>query len=744
LDWGRLFFSLDGGAAGVQTIMTDKAPIFDGNTYHAMLRRNDPVAGLGLSNATPQQVDAYPIKYDLFVQKSTDARITYAASASYHFSGSFNSNFRSGSYLFVGNYQQATASLNIDPEAFFGNVDEIKIWEGIVDDDRFTNHTLHQNSYDLDTPQQMVSENIFRISFERPVDLHDTGSVSLNNLSFRGDFPTFQAVNFPPYYGEVPKYTECGPESASIFPYQFTRKDVRQTMKLPDYGASKFRSNKINYVEQELVSHLSSTARASMQSSELVSVDANRLGVFFSPTEAQNSEIIKFFGDYPLTDLIGDPSSIYDSSYKKFEKFKQIFYSKGFGVVDYQFFMNIVRFYFDKAMLKYIRSMVPARAKLVDGILVEPSILERPKIAETIQQKLGEVDAKTGLAVSKFPNMSASLDARHSGLSILRDVNQTMFPTDEDVFGFGSYADDTGLSYYKNDYYRVDVIKVQKRRQAYNKYNLPTTNLSDYEKNINLNGTVQSITSSYYKTALVPLPIISEYPMTMSFGGVPTSFYFSGSVGFGPVISQSYNSYLVSVPHSIVGIVTGSITAHDSLRVVGFSQASILSEGMYVEGSGSVDVGSIMYTGNFSMSGSVQRFVGNVSYYYPAYVAPPSWTTYVRYNVIFSTQDPASSIFDKFITATNLGNTAFPRDGGLSYRMEKSKTYYPSNARPLTGYFPSHYKYSIKQFSHKTVNSYDQQNAPVKWKKGSQNKKTTIDPSSGLLDNSDPIQTKTS
>ncbi len=752
LDWGRLFFSLDDGSGNTQTIMTDKAPIFDGRTYHAMLRRNSPPAGLHLENATPQQVDAYPIRYDLHVQGANDTRIVFAASSSYYFSGSYNENFRTGSALFVGNYQQNTASLNLDPEAFFGNIDEIKIWEGVVDDDRFTNHTLHQNSYDLDTPQQMVAENLFRISFERPVDLYDTSSVSLNNLSFRGDFPTFSAVNFPPYFGAVVQETECDPTSGSIFPYQFTRKDTRQTVKLPDYGANKFRSNKINYVRQELVTNLSPSQRASVQSSQLISTDANKLGVFFSPTEAQNTEIIKFFGDYPLTDLIGDPSSVYDNTYKKFEKFKQIFYAQGFGAVDYQFFMNIVRFYFDKAMLKYIRSMVPARAKLVDGILVEPSILERPKIAvkpivqETILQRLAPVDAATNITVTKFPRMTASLASRHAGTSILRDVNQTMFPIDEDKYGFGTYADSLGLTYRNGDYYRIDVIDTSKSYQVFNKYNLPSASLTDYEKNINLNGSVQTITKEYQKTNLAPLPEITEYPMTMSFSMVSpsASFYFSGSLGFS-VNVQGTQIYTASFSHTITGKVTGSISGIDPRLNLTFANAEILSVGLHVDAISYATSGAFMYFGDFSMSGSVQRFVGNVKYFpdsNPAY--PTQRGTYIGYNVVFSSMHGAASIFDEFFAVTSVGNLVFQRNGGLEYKLEQSKKNYPVNAKPMLGYFPTHYKYTGKQFSHKMVNSYDQSNTPVKWKKGSQNKKTTIDPSSGLLDNTDPVETKTS
>lgn len=768
LDWGRLFFSLGDGLGNVQTMMTNKAPIFDGNTYHTMLRRNNPAVGLNLTSASQQDVDPFPIKYDLYVQKATDARITFFATSSFHFSGSYNENFRSGSYLFVGNYQQNTASLNIDPEAFFGNIDEIKVWEAAVSDERFTNHTLHQNSYDLETPQQMIAENLVRISFERPIDLYDSASLPLNNLSFRDDFPTFDAVNFPAYYGTIEQTTECGVSSASIFPYQFTRKDSRQTMKLPDYGASKFRSNKINYVEQELLSNLSSTQRSSMQASELVSVDANRLGVFFSPAETQNAEIIKFFGDYPLMDLIGDPSSVYESSYRKFEKFKQVFYDQGFGAVDYQFFMNIVRFYFDKAMLKYIRALVPARAKLVDGILVEPSILERPKIQlkpivqKVIDQRIGVVDGKTSTTFTTFPRLTASLAQLNSGTSILRDVNQVMFPTDEDKHGFGIYSDNFGITYYKGDYYRSDVIKIKKSYQMYNKYNLPTSSLNDYERYIDLNGTVQTISSSYYKTSLAKLPIATSYPITMSFSGLNgISFYLSGSLGFGLVDTQSSGlvpilTYTCSVSHTISGLVTGSFTSWDT-RKDGppFGRGTISAAGLRMDGTASIAAvpsgvlvtGSFLYSGSFTIGGNgEQLFEGNVSYYPPTTASAPNPSYFAPIHASIIPTDYTSSIFDQFNNnVVKTGNNLFtPSLSGVLYRKELSMVGYPRNATLFTGYSSLHYKYSRQEFSNKNINSYDQNSNAFKWKRGSQNKKTTVDPTSGLLDNTDPVQTKTS
>jgi hypothetical protein len=66
----------------------------------------------------------------------------------------------------------------------------------------------------------------------------------------------------------------------------------------------------------------------------------------------------------------------------------------------------------------------------------------------------------------------------------------------------------------------------------------------------------------------------------------------------------------------------------------------------------------------------------------------------------------------------------------------------PINSERLAGYFPTHYIYKKRVFSQKEINSYDQQNAPQKWKRGSQNKKTTVDEKTGLLNNTYPVETK--
>ena len=731
LDWGRLFFSLDDGSGSVKTIMTNKSPVFDGNTYHAMLRRNDASQEFSVYNFSPSQIDQYPIKYDVQLQRAGDSRITFFATASQYLSGSYNTQFRSGSHVYIGNYKQSTASLNVDPEAFFGNIDEIKIWESPISDSVFENHTLNQNAYDSTSPMNMISDNLFRISFERPLELYAPANFNtLNNLSFRRDFPTFDAINFPINNIKLTQTSECDPVSGPGFPWQFTRKDSRQTMKLPDYGASKFGSNKINYVEQELISSLSSTERSSIQSSELVGVGSNRLGVFFSPSEIQNTEIIKFFGNYPLSELIGDPSYVYASSYTRFEKFRQIFYDQGFGAIDYQFFMNVVRFYFDKAMFKYIKSVVPARANLIDGILIEPSILERPKIQlkpmvqETIEQKESYIKANRVIAGTQSPKLEYTLLTKNEGTSILSDVNQIFFPTDEDQYGFGLYSDN-GVTYYNGEYYRADVIKIKKQYQVYNKYNISKNagSFNDSEINVNLNGTVQTISSSYYKINLAKLPELTSYITVISYEDIN----YSGSVSFTPT-STGYISYTISSAHSLNGIIiSGSVWGSTGNGVISSPGISITAD--------YVSAYPVIYTGTFTYSGGIYHFVGSI------FGGVPATLNLAKYNTTFLSSG-TGNIADDFkyrTTGTFFGSLA----SGINYRKSYSMEYYPKNAELLIGYFNNHHKYSKRQFSIKEINSYDNTNTPFKWKKNSQNKKTTVDVNTGLLNNSDPIETKT-
>ena len=136
-----------------------------------------------------------------------------------------------------------------------------------------------------------------------------------------------------------------------------------------------------------------------------------------------------------------------------------------------------------------------------------------------------------------------------------------------------------------------------------------------------------------------------------------------------------------------------------------------------------------IYSGNFYIWSGSKYFDGSISSTGSLSLGP----------FYYSTFKSTGSIFDD-IRKTSVG-TAFSLE--IPYRYSQSLENYPYNLTPLDGYFHTHHKYKRNYFSYKEITAYDTNGISFKWKKGSQNKKTTIDPKTGLLNNTEPIETKT-
>ena len=736
--WGRLFFTIDDGVSS-KSVSTTKIPIFDGKTYSVMLRRNDPYYKFNIATASNAVIDQYSIQYDLVVKRAEDSRIVYSANGSTLISGSLNTTFRNGTTVQFGdNWYGSTGS-------FWGSIDEIKLWEIALTDERFNNHTMYRGAYDSSTPHEMVEKNLLHISFERPIDLYASGgALPLNNLSFRDDFPIFTANNFVPVLEVLYDGDGC-PYNQSVFPYQFLQKNMRQTVQVPSYGASRFRSNKINKIDQFLSSPLSSDSRSSIPLESVSGKNSNKLGGFFSPIDIQNEEILKFFGSFEIGDLIGDPRTVYDATYKKFEKFREIYYEQGLGAIDYQSFMNLVKSYFDKSMFNYIKTVIPARSKLVEGLMLEPSILERPKLQlkpifeENVEIPTGSVyNMGYGISGNKNTYYTQSLDIGTSGTSILNDITHIRFNDVPDDYGFGVYSEN-GVAYYKGEYYRADIIRNKKSYQVKRKYNLAGADKTEYEKQVNLEGTVQTISRSYDEVSLAALPLITEFPMYLISGG--GTMYYSGSISF-DIGANGYTSSVQTSAHLLDGLLLGTITGipydQNPSTTSGGQNGTILD---YLHISGSFvpqSLGSVVYNGFFDSNEYATEFYfsGSINF-----TSAPVASLRGYYNIKFISQNPTGSLIEEFAIKTS-GALFGTANNGIAYKKAVSLQNVPINSERLTGYFPTHYIYKKRVFSQKEINSYDQQNAPQKWKRGSQNKKTTVDEKTGLLNNTYPVETK--
>ena len=123
---------------------------------------------------------------------------------------------------------------------------------------------------------------------------------------------------------------------------------------------------------------------------------------------------------------------------------------------------------------------------------------------------------------------------------------------------------------------------------------------------------------------------------------------------------------------------------------------------------------------------------------------PPSLTPILGslYDITFISSNPTGSIYSELLRKTT-PNGVFSNAKEIQTRKDKSLLVVPENREMLNGYFSTNYKYKKRVFSDKEINAYDQTGLSFKWKRGSQNKKTTVDATTGNLNNSDSIETNT-
>ena len=209
------------------------------------------------------------------------------------------------------------------------------------------------------------------------------GPLLSNPVPISPDFPegkvgiSGSAYNFN--YNSVTQSNSCTSYSQSVFPYQFDEVDIVQASVIPQYGPNKYNNEKVRRVEQTLLTQPSPIQSVARNLSQLTP-DSNLLGVFVSPFKVKDDDIIDFLGDYDIVDDIADPGYLYESKYKSLQTLSEAYYQYRGETVLYQEFMTVFRSYFDTSVFDVIKNVIPARVKLLTGVLIEPSILERPKL----------------------------------------------------------------------------------------------------------------------------------------------------------------------------------------------------------------------------------------------------------------------------------------------------------------------------------------------------------------------------
>ena len=344
-------------------------------------------------------------KYQLFVKKFSSGldRIIQSSNVSLYVSGSntasssYNASWTGSGDLFIGG----------KPSSVFGNqltgsLMEFRLWNEPLKEKFFDNHVSDPKSYVGNSPSSSYDSLVVRYSFDdnttlsngstiRDVSSNQTTTITGNAIGF-GGLNTFESV-------------------------------VDQTKTfIPNYGPNRRSTDKIR-IENNFLSgsgaNLSIKQRFDFSSNDFSPVDSPKVGIYFSPTDVVNDDIISSFANLDFNQLLGDPRDNFKLQYRDLKDSSNKYFQKYSGNNDFWDYMHLIKYY-DQSVFKQIKKLIPMRAKPQLGTVIEPNIFERSKNpVQRNNPSFTQIDYDGEINISAFhDNSDNNIETSHSILKI--------------------------------------------------------------------------------------------------------------------------------------------------------------------------------------------------------------------------------------------------------------------------------------------------------------------------------------
>ena len=212
-------------------------------------------------------------------------------------------------------------------------------------------------AYNGNTTSSHADNLVFRLTLDENIDLtSEYVSSSVDNTS----------------------YSARSGSQTTFTSNQYRSINEVEEMRIPNIGASRRNSNKIRIEDGFLTGSLAREVSLQKSSFDFAPVDSNKLGVYFSPTDVIDKDIIYSLADVNYDNYIGDPRDQYESTYRELDNARKQYWKKYPEKNNFFDYLRILQYY-DSGIFKQMESLLPARAKTTLGVLVEPNILNRSK-----------------------------------------------------------------------------------------------------------------------------------------------------------------------------------------------------------------------------------------------------------------------------------------------------------------------------------------------------------------------------
>ena len=292
-------------------------------------------------------------------------------------SSSYTGSWETDGDLFIGGKDNTfVSSSNSTGNLLSGSMMEFRLWSTPLDEKNFDEHVSAPQSFVGNNTTGSINELVQRLSFNEDTN-HGTGTASDTNIR-----NTAANSNYP-YTG-----------SAKVFADENNYSSVvdRLKIKLPKIGGIRRSANKSRISPRQLKDefkgslNISTRYRVEKSTGTIETKDSERLGIYFSPVDVINEDIIFTLSDLDLEDKLGDPRDDSRDTYDKYGGLQELsnkYWRKYTGSNNFWDYLRLLNYY-DHSIFNQVKKLIPARAKATVGVLIENNILERNKIRREI------------------------------------------------------------------------------------------------------------------------------------------------------------------------------------------------------------------------------------------------------------------------------------------------------------------------------------------------------------------------
>ena len=410
------------GSSGYKSASITDVPVFDNKMSSLFLKRDTSVNDIHQNNS-----------YTLHYRRQRNGEIAVRESASISVSGDATASFNpawtgSGTFL-VGSADTGSSTLPSlvgSSNYINGFVQEIRYYTDPLNDTVMDDHTLSRMSYHGNTP----TASYFDLKFRFLPSSELTTITSPDTLSSKHPNQNITTTSA----GAVLSASIVGVASDNL-------NGVTDTYytKTPSVGPNNISNNKVRVESSTLSGVLDPDHKKEKSRYDTAPVDTNKLGVFLSATNMYNEDVLNHTGFFTIDDYIGNPDSrngYHDTNVELEHLRRQVF--KKYSSKNLINTVIDILTRFDLTVFQQIKQVLPARVDYDYGILIEPHILERPKVTSNSSISRTRPQYETTLRVIKQNNEVATGSYITYNGTITSDNIYNVTASREDIASVGS------------------------------------------------------------------------------------------------------------------------------------------------------------------------------------------------------------------------------------------------------------------------------------------------------------------